>query len=74
MKANNLTEWIKSLEINGINTFSVEMARNKFPDISEQNLKNSLQRLTAKNRIVSVYKGFYVIMLTAARSCSAYII
>jgi len=62
MKANNLTEWIKSLEINGINTFSVEMARNKFPDISEQNLKNSLQRLTAKNRIVSVYKGFYVII------------
>ncbi len=62
MKADNLTEWIKSLETKGTNTFSVEMIRDKFPDIPEQNIKNSLYRFTSKNRIVSVYKGFYVII------------
>lgn len=62
MKADNLAEWIRNLETNGINTFSVEMIRDKFPDIQEQNIKNSLYRFASKNRIVSVYKGFYVII------------
>lgn len=62
MKTDSLTEWIKSLEINGTNTFSVEVIRDKFPDIPEQNLKNSLYRFASNNRIASVYKGFYVII------------
>jgi predicted transcriptional regulator of viral defense system len=61
MESNNLSEWIRNLEINGTNTFSVEEVRENFPDISEQNLKNSLRRFTLRNRIVSVYRGFYVI-------------
>lgn len=41
--------------------FSVEMIRNTFPEISEQIIKNSLYRFSLNNRIISVYKGFYVI-------------
>ncbi len=62
MKTDNLSDWIKKLEINGTSTFSVEEVRSNFPEISEQNLNNSLYRFTLKNKIVSVYKGFYVII------------
>lgn len=62
MEINYLNDWIRNLEINGVFTFSVEEAREYFTDISEQNLNNSLYRFTLKNKIVSVYKGFYVII------------
>lgn len=62
MKTENLTKWIKSLETTGTYTFSVEMIKEKFPDIPQQNIKNSLYRFTLNNRIISVYKGFYVII------------
>jgi len=58
----SLSEWIRHLEVHGINTFSFEKVRETFPNASEQNLLNSLYRLTVKKRIVSVYKSFYVII------------
>ena len=58
----SLSEWIRHLEIHGINTFSFEKVREIFPNASEQNLYNSLYRLTVKKRIISVYKSFYVII------------
>lgn len=58
----SLSEWIRHLEIHGMNTFSFEKVRQTFSNASEQNLLNSLYRLTLKKRIVSVYKGFYVII------------
>jgi len=57
-----LSEWIRFLEVNGINTFSFEKVRDTFPKASEQNLFNTLYRLTLKKRIISVYKSFYVII------------
>jgi predicted transcriptional regulator of viral defense system len=57
-----LSEWIRNSEVHGFNTFSFEQVREVFPNASEQNLSNSLYRLTIKKRIVSVYKGFYVII------------
>src|SRR5690554_4607986 len=62
MKNITLSEWIRHLEINGYNTFSFEDVRKTFPLSSIQNLSNALYRLTIKMRIVSVYKGFYVII------------
>lgn len=62
MKNLSLSEWIRHLEVHGTNTFSFERVRETFPNASEQNLFNSLYRLTLKKRIVSVYKGFYVII------------
>ncbi len=62
MKNITLNEWIKTLEIHGYNSFSFEKVRKDFPNASIQTLSNSLYRLTAKKRIVSVYKSFYVII------------
>ena len=62
MKNLSLSEWIRNSEVHGFNTFSFEKVREAFPNASEQNLSNSLYRLTVKKRIISVYKGFYVII------------
>ncbi|MDR2882797.1 MAG: type IV toxin-antitoxin system AbiEi family antitoxin [Alistipes sp.] len=58
----SISEWIRDLEAHGFQTFSVERVREAFPGASEQNIMNSLYRMTVKRRIISVYKGFYVIM------------
>lgn len=58
----SLSEWIKNSEVHGFNTFSFEKVRESFPHASEQSLFNSLYRQTIKKRIVSIYKGFYVII------------
>ena len=62
MEIISLSEWIRYLEVNGINTFSFKKVRETFPKASEQNLFNTLYRLTLKKRVVSVYRGFYVII------------
>jgi predicted transcriptional regulator of viral defense system len=62
MEGFSLCEWIRDLEVHGINTFSFEKVRVTFPHASEQNLFNALYRLSVKKRIISVYKGFYVII------------
>ena len=62
MKSLSLNEWIRYLEVHGVNTFSFEKVRETFPNASDQSLFNSLYRQTVKKRIVSVYKGFYIII------------
>lgn len=62
MRNLSLSEWIRNSEVHGFNTFSFENVREAFPNTSEQSLSNSLYRLTVKKRILSVYKGFYVII------------
>ncbi len=62
MKNLTLSEWIRNLEVHGSNTFSFEKVREAFPNASIQTLSNSLYRLAAKKRILSVYKSFYVII------------
>ncbi len=62
MKSLTLSEWIRNLEVHGFTSFSYEKMRETFPNATKQNLLNSLYRLTIKKRIVSVYKGFYVII------------
>ena len=55
-------EWIREKEINGTSTFSVEELRSCFIASSEQVIKNELYRLKMQGKILSVYKGFYVIV------------
>ncbi len=62
MERLSLSEWVRNLEVHGFNSFSYEKVRETFPHATKQHLLNSLYRLTIKKRIVSVYKGFYVII------------
>ncbi len=60
-KYNYLLNFIYDLQAKGRYTFSLEEMKLKF-QIEEEALKKSLNRLSKKGKIVSVRKGFYVIV------------
>lgn len=57
-----VSEWVNELLSKGKNAFSLQQVKESFPEHSEAALKRSLNRLSTKNRIVSVHKGYYVIV------------
>lgn len=59
---NYLQYYIEKLQSEGKYSFSLEQVRKDFPGYSEEALGLSLNRLSKKGKIVSVYKGFYVIV------------
>ena len=61
-KHNYLLTWIENLQSRGIITFSLEDLITGFPEKSGQAIHQSLSRLSKKGRIVSIYRGFYLIV------------
>ncbi len=59
---NYLEQYINSIQANGKLSFSLEELRNGLNSYSEDAIKLSLSRLSKKEKIISVYKGFYVII------------
>lgn len=59
---NYLTDWIEKHQSWGKYAFSLEQLRNDFSETSENALNQALSRLSKKGRILSVYKGFYLII------------
>ncbi len=59
---NYLLTWIEKQQSWGKYVFSLEQVRKDFPDLSEAAIILSLTRLSRKNRIISIYKGFYLIV------------
>lgn len=59
---NYLEQHVVKLQSDGRLSFSLDEMRNQFSSSSEIALKFALNRLSKKNKIVSVYKGFYVII------------
>ena len=57
-----LRDWIEQLQSNGKIAFTLSQAHEAFPDLSENAVKLSLKRLSKKERIVSIYKGYYLIV------------
>lgn len=57
-----LRDWIDSLQSQGKIAFSLSQAHEAFPDLSENAVKLALNRLSKKERIVSIYKGYYLII------------
>lgn len=64
MERNNnyLINWIESLQAQGKYTFTYEQACNQFKDVSTAAITLALNRLSRKNKVISVFKGFYVIV------------
>jgi len=54
--------WIEELQRRGRITFSLREVFEQFPSHNSLALRNSLTRLAAKGKIVSVWKGFYAII------------
>ena len=59
---NYLLTWIEKQQSWGRYVFSLEQVKKDFPDLSEAAIILSLVRLSRKTRIVSIYKGFYLII------------
>jgi predicted transcriptional regulator of viral defense system len=59
---NYLLSWVEKQQSWGKYVFSLEQIRSDFPDTNEQALILALTRLSTKGRVLSVYKGFYLIV------------
>lgn len=57
-----IKDWVEELPKKGIMTFSIEQVRNQFTNLKEQSISNALYRLSCKGKILSIWKGFYVII------------
>jgi predicted transcriptional regulator of viral defense system len=58
----SLGEWVESLLSNGKNAFSLKLAHDAFSELSETAVKRSLDRLSKKRKIISIYRGYYLII------------
>lgn len=58
----SIKEWINKLQQNGKLYFSMEQVTEVFPNLQATGIRSALTRLSSKNSIVSVWKGFYVIV------------
>jgi len=59
---NYLLHWIENLQAHGKNSFSLKQVREHFTDLSQEAISLNLTRLSGKKKIISVYKGFYIII------------
>ena len=55
--------WVDDLPKLGRNTFSLFEVRERFPQKPPSQVKNALSRLVASGKVVSVWQGFYTIVL-----------
>ena len=65
---NYLAKYIEDLQSDGKLYFSLDDLINNHPDHSKAALKLSLNRLSAKHMVLSIYKGFYLIIPPEYRS------
>jgi predicted transcriptional regulator of viral defense system len=59
---NNLRGWIDHLQSQGKLAFSLAESHEAFPNLSETAVKLALHRLSKKEKIISIYKGYYLII------------
>ena len=57
-----LSDWIENREMRGYYTFTKEDIEKQFPSLGKDYMKTYLFRLTAKEKIISPWRNFYVIM------------
>lgn len=57
-----INQWLDKLLANGIYSFALDTLNHEIPGHSETAVKRSLSRLRAKGRIISLHKGYYLIL------------
>lgn len=57
-----LKDWIEQLQSIGKLAFSLRQAHYTFPDLSEDAIKLALNRLSKKVKVISIHKGYYLII------------
>lgn len=64
----SVIEWIEQCQANGIYSFASESIQKELPGYSAIALKSALGRLSAKGKIISLHKGYYLILPPQFRS------
>lgn len=54
--------WIEKIQSQGKSAFSLELLSQELPKYTSIGIKRSLSRLSAKGQIISIYKGYYLII------------
>lgn len=67
-KYNNLEDWTRNLLAHGKYGFTLQILRDTFPGQSEAANKSALKRLVDKEQIISIHKGYYLIIPPQYRS------
>lgn len=57
-----LIDWIQRLQARGKKAFSLRMLLNELPELSETAIKSSLSRLVQQKKVISIHKGYYLII------------
>lgn len=58
----SISKWLDSVLAKGMYGFSKESIHQQLPDLSEVAVKRALNRLSKNGKIVSLFKGYYVII------------
>lgn len=57
-----IRDWIDQLQSQGKIAFALSQTHEAFPELSQDAIKLALNRLSKKERIISIYKGYYLII------------
>ena len=58
----NIQTWIERLQAMGKNAFDLELLEKELPSYTAIGVKRALSRLTSKGKIISIIKGYYLII------------
>ena len=64
----SVIQWIEKCQANGAHSFAVASVQKELPCHTAVAIKSALSRLTAKGKIVSLHKGYYLILPPQFRS------
>ena len=57
-----LSQWIENLQSRGRYAFSLSLLATELPNYTEIAARSALSRLTAKGKIISIYRSYYLII------------
>jgi len=57
-----IRNWIEILQSHGKSAFSLELLNSELSNYTATGIKRALSRLTAKGKIISIHKGYYLII------------
>lgn len=61
-------QWVENLQSQGKYAFSLTMLQNQLPGLSDIAVKSALSRLSKKGLIISIHKGYYLIITPQYKS------
>jgi predicted transcriptional regulator of viral defense system len=65
---NKMHDWIENLTSNGKHAFALDQVQSAFKTHTANAIKSSLVRLSKQNKILSIHKGYYLIITPQYRS------